>query len=76
MKSTSRNYFGQIPFFAISKLLKINFELGKSLKLPKMQFYEKNYLISQVFLPGLFQIFWPAVNKISEIDFTEKTIWK
>ena len=29
-----------------------------------MQFHEKKiliYLISRVFLPGLFQIFWPAV---------------
>ena len=32
------------------------FELGKGLKLPKMQFHEKKwiYLISRVFLPGLF----------------------
>ena len=29
-----------------------------------MQFHEKNliYLISRVFLPGLFKIFWPAVR--------------
>ena len=41
------------------------FEEGKCLKLPKMQFHEIIffwiYLISRVFLPRLFKIFWPAV---------------
>ena len=43
------------------------FELGKSLKLPKMQFddfflfCEIDLLISQAFLPGLLKIFWPAM---------------
>ena len=49
------------------------FELGKRLKLPKMQFHEKNFeycskivfreidlLFSRVFLPGIFLIFWPS----------------
>ena len=40
-------------------------ELGKGLKVPKMQFHVKKliYFISRVFLPGLFYIFWPAAVK-------------
>ena len=57
-KSTSRIFFYQIPFFCNFKIGQISFfELGKSLKLSKMQFHKKYfliYLISQVFLPGLF----------------------
>ena len=35
-------FFGQISFFAISKMAKkVIFELGKRLKLPEMQFQEK-----------------------------------
>ena len=54
--------------------------LGKSLKAPKMQFHEKNFLIhliSRVFLPGLFKFFGPLwvgtlermiiLNKFSKI---------
>ena len=45
-KSISRFFCGQIQFFAISKLVKNQiFELGKSLKLPKMQLHEKNGII-------------------------------
>ena len=37
-----KNFFDQIPFFAISKMAKKSiFELPKSLKLPGMQFHEK-----------------------------------
>ena len=50
-------FLGQISFFAISKMTKNQFfELGKSLKLPEIQFHEKKliYLISRVFfLPSL-----------------------
>ena len=46
-------FFGQIPFFALSKMAKNQiFERGKSLKLPEMQFLFI-YLTSRVFLPGL-----------------------
>ena len=43
-------------FFAMSKMTKNQFlNWGKSLKMPEMQFHEKMiYLISRVFLPGLF----------------------
>ena len=58
-------FFDPIAFFAISKMAKKSiFELGISLKLPKMQFHEEKkmiYLIFQVFLTGFFKIFWPAV---------------
>ena len=37
------------------------FELGKSLKLPKMQFHEINLFDFTSFLPGLLKNFWPAV---------------
>ena len=37
-------FFDQIPFFAISKMAKNHFfKMGRSLKLPKMQFHEKNF---------------------------------
>ena len=56
-KSISPKCFGQIWFFAISeKAKKTIFEIGKSLKLPKMQSSRKKFLvysISLVFLPGL-----------------------
>jgi len=50
-----KNFFDQIPFFCyFQNGQKSILELGKSLKLPKMQFHEKNFflifLISQVFL--------------------------
>ena len=46
VKSISRIFFDQIPFFAISKMAKNQFlELGKSLKLPEMQFHDFFYLI-------------------------------
>ena len=43
------------------------FELVKSLKLPKIQFHKKKliYLISLVYLSGLFKIFWPTVGQRS-----------
>ena len=50
-------FFDQIPFFcSIKNDQKSIFELGKSLKLPEMQFHKKKmiHLISRVFLPGLF----------------------
>ena len=54
----TKNFFDQIPFFAISKNgQKSMFELGKSLKLPEMQFHEEKkmiHLISRVFLPEWF----------------------
>ena len=53
------NFLDQIPFFAISKNgQKSIFDVGK------MQFHEKKliYLISRVFWPGLFKIFWPTVH--------------
>ena len=41
-KSISRNFFDQIPFFAISNMAKNQFlNWGKSLKRPKMQFHEE-----------------------------------
>ena len=43
------------------------FELGKSLKLPKMHFHKQFfwiYLISRVFCLDFFFIFWPAVSGI------------
>ena len=43
----------------------------KSLKLPKIQFHVKNfliYLISRVFLPVLFKIFWSAVYFVRSIN--------
>ena len=49
-------FFDQSPIFAIDQ--KSFFELGKSLKLPKIQFHEKNffiYLISQVLCLDFFK---------------------
>ena len=44
-KSISRFFVEQIPsFFHFKNGQKSIFELGKSLKLPKMQFHEKKYL--------------------------------
>ena len=53
--------------------------MGKSLKLPKNTISWKNfsmYLISRVFLPGLFQIFWLCLilNKVYLI-FTLFFLW-
>ena len=56
-KSISRFFFGpNFIFCNVKNGQKSIFELGKSLKLPEMQFHEKKliYLISRVFLPGLF----------------------
>ena len=58
-KSISRFVFVLIEFhfYNFKNGQKSIFEMGKSLKLPKMQFREKKfviYLISRVFLPGLF----------------------
>ena len=53
--------FGQIPFFALSKIALSIFELGKNLKVPKMQFHEKNFLIYLILFYG-FLIFWPTVR--------------
>ena len=66
-KSISRkNCFDQIPFFAISKMVKNQFfELGKSLKLPKMQFHENFlfiYLIPQVFCLDFFKFSGPPLG--------------
>ena len=47
------------------------FELGISLKLPKIQFHEKKFLISRVYLYGLFKIFWPSVVQITKT----RTFW-
>ena len=54
-------YFDQIPFFAISKMAKNQFlKLGKSLKLPKMQFHEKNSWF--IWFHEFFCLdFWPTV---------------
>ena len=57
-KSISRkNSCTNLIFCNFKNDQKTIFELAKSLKLPKMQFHEKKvfiYLISRVFLPGLF----------------------
>ena len=62
MKSTEsisrKNFIDQNPFFCNFKNgQKSIFEMGKNLKLPKIQFHVKIfliYLISRVFLPGHF----------------------
>ena len=63
------NFFYQIPFFEISKMAKNQFlNWAKSSKLPKIQFHVKIfliYLISRVFLHGLFFIFWPDMNLLA-----------
>ena len=56
-KSISQFFFDQIPFFAILKMAKTQFlKWEKNLKLSRMQFHKKMFLIywfSRVFLPGL-----------------------
>ena len=57
-KSISRKHFWPNSFFCNFKIVqKSIFELGKSLKLPEVQYHEKQFLIcliSRVFLGGLF----------------------
>ena len=63
-KSVSRKkFFGQTPFFAISEMAKKSiFELGKSLKLPELQFHEKIDLFDFTnFFAWTFLILWPTV---------------
>ena len=45
-KSMSQIFFDQIPFFCdLINGQKTIFELGKSLKMPKMQFHEKKFFL-------------------------------
>ena len=62
-KKISRNFYWPDFIFCNFKIgQKSIFELGKSLKLPKMQFHEKKIDLFDFTssLPGLFKIFWPA----------------
>ena len=57
-------FFNFLAHFALWAIIQKSCNLGKSLKLPKIQFDVKIYLFiwfQEFIWPGLFLIFWPAV---------------
>ena len=68
-KSISRNFFWPISFFGHFKNgQKSIFELGKSLKLPEMQFHEKNDLFD---FTRFFFFAWTFLNFLARCAFVQ-----
>ena len=63
-KSVSRYFLVKFHFLLFHKWPKINFSTRKKFKTVKIAISQKIvliYLISRVFLPGIFSIVWPVV---------------